>query len=341
MESAGALRRVSGLLLSIAFLYLMTVVGQAVQYAETWMHDHPPEDIVATWQLSKEDGAEVDLVDARIELSRDGHRIIRTTSATRARRLTRAYDWVVDGERLTYMTFLRTGRPQDEERLLKFIRERSGIRRMRAPGGQGLGGVLRRAALRGEWGWLRPATWLPVVRGEPKIEFANTPTSMQACEGPCNCCPTCECGGRWHVRGYTRDPAGIWTNTTTAQVNWNSSFSRPECNECYFETWTGGYFCQAFAPTSGWTYWYTSGCYLQEDHGTVQVDRYGSTQTTGVYYNYDFGNDNEVTWVLHEIIAGVNGPQTFEAQRWEAGGEYWWFLAAGTLITDGHNSCRM
>jgi hypothetical protein len=107
------------------------------------------------------------------------------------------------------------------------------------------------------------------------------------------------------------------------------------------ETYTTLVGCTALAPSDLGTNWYTAGCYdMGDGHGTWS-DRYGKAQTTGIYYNYDFGWDSEVTWVQHDVAVAVDGNSTYAYQGWEAGGEFYWGLGYGTFSQYGSNSCTM
>ncbi len=345
------LRRVAwGSLLALSASLAMTS-GTAVSAQQDLLgpHLHPPSDIVSTYRLVPEPGNDILLSNAFVEVTVQGHRIVNFRTTTRAKRLNRTFDWIADMQRGTYRTFQQFGRPGELERVQEFLRSRG--YRNPFPTREPNPIVAHVAGHRGPFAFfLRPAPpYIPMrvasafYRTGTARPIASKATHLTAVQegGPCNCCPTCECGGVWTARGQTRDlfGYGFLLNYTDARVLWNSSFSRPEWNECNFETWSGLTWCTALAPTDLGTHWYTAGCYDYGDHGPF--DRYGSSQTTGVYYNYDFADDEQGTWVLHEVLAGVNGSQNFATQRWEAGGEFSSLLGTGTFSEFGSNSCTM
>jgi hypothetical protein len=69
-------------------------------------------------------------------------------------------------------------------------------------------------------------------------------------------------------------------------------------------------------------------------------DRWSRSQRNGINYNYDFGDDNEVTWVDQSAYSEISSGYATTGWWHHDGGESS-SLIFGVFIDYGHNSCAM
>jgi hypothetical protein len=307
---------------------------EAQRVVEMVRHQHDVDDMVYS-PLAAEPASEVVFGQFDLFQSADGHRIIHARLRRRARQGSAAVAWVVDTQRLTYRSF-QVHSEADLQRVQDFIRMRP---------------IDFRGAFSPRQPRLKQAAWTPspnvplpptlrTSRNRVPPEFAT----VGAEQGPCNCCPTCECGGYWFAQVRVKDPLYFFDiAVTNTRLNWSSWFVRPEENLCELEGWTGSYSCwavpEAPLPWPFNTHWYVAGCYaMDEDH--PRTDRYARSQRNGIYYNYDFGSPSEVTWVDDSAYAAVFG-NWVDVGFWHHEGGEATTLIYGVFNDYGYNGCVM
>jgi hypothetical protein len=109
------------------------------------------------------------------------------------------------------------------------------------------------------------------------------------------------------------------------------------------ETWTIDNWpddCTAMSPTTAGTNWYRASCFYAAEHWPW-TDRFGYTQTKGLYWNTDFPPSfGEPVWVDQTVYLWVNGPENGAGEWHDIFGAWTSYLiSAGMVAFDGVNWC--
>jgi hypothetical protein len=207
-------RLIAGLGIALLGAWTLTATGAKAQQGQPappddlkGPHTHPPSDIVAVYPLLPETGSEVLLDGAVVQVTRQGHRIFGLRTRTRAKRLEMTFDWVADADRGTYRTFRQFGRPGERERVRQYMEERR-YPNLFKPRARRIAGLLPAgllpAGLLASFGFVPPSIRVmgtpqpvPAFDRKPAPSPVESSPRIVPAQGPCNCCPTCECGGLW------------------------------------------------------------------------------------------------------------------------------------------------
>lgn len=146
----------------------------------------------------------------------------------------------------------------------------------------------------------------------------------------CNC-PQDPCNGSWTATVTTYDPAFVGLTETTADGSWlKVSISETKCR--LMDAGTGG--CWAANPSSLGTHWFQSSCAFF-DARTFGVD-YNST---GSYYNWDFGLDSLRTDVTQSVRIRLEHSIGVVASFSHTDSGEWSYLIYGSFYEAGDNTC--
>lgn len=170
-------------------------------------------------------------------------------------------------------------------------------------------------------------------RSDPHVTTLSDVLGMESGEEPPANCTQCRntCYGAGSSRAITWDPAYIQLTHSDIDINWSRVDTPTGCR------WTGSRRGQCWAanPSELGTHWFVGAC---APGPIVLSELYASSDTYGHFYNDDFGNDSQRTYVNNRAWVELNGAFVSHGYTFESWGEWHWFLDA-TVAGSSHNNC--
>lgn len=268
--------------------------------------------VIDVFELAPDPATDVQLADAKLTFHSDLTRILTLTYHTKSVRKTGFLFFVgVDPMQRTYRVFRIQGDARADVRVRQYLE-----------------GMRPRLEREGQWQRYRDHG----KRDSHVTTLSDIMGTWDGEEPPPNC-KQCQntCYGAGSSRAITWDPAYIQLTHSDIDINWAREDTPTGCR------WTarGRGQCWAANPSELGTHWFVSSC---QRSPVISAEMYARGETFGQFFNDDFGDDDERTWVNNRAIVEFTGSAVVHVFQFASWGEWSWFLDA-TVAGSSHNTC--